>query len=167
MKIILETQRLLLVEFSNDDAAFIIELLNSEGWLKYIGERNVKTTDDAVSYLQNGAIKSYADNGFGFWKVILKEDHTPIGMCGFIKRAHLENVDIGFAFLPIYEGKGYAYEAAKPALEQGLNFGFKSISAITTPDNLRSIALIEKLGLKFEKRFFMPDDPDELMLFNT
>lgn len=167
MKIILETQRLFLVEFSNDDAAFIIELLNSEGWLKFIGDRNVKNTEDAIKYLQNGILKSYTDNGFGFWKVTLKKDYTPIGMCGFIKRAHLENVDIGFAFLPSYVGNGYAYEAAKPTLNKGLNFGFKTISAITTTDNLKSISLIEKLGLKFEKRFFMPDDPEELMLFNT
>lgn len=167
MKIIIETDRLLLVEFSNVDAAFIIQLLNSKGWLKYIGDRNIKTEEDAVKYLQNGSIKSYTENGFGFWKVILKEDHTPIGMCGFIKRDYLENADIGFAFLPEFEGKGYAYEAAKPTLKHGFEIGFKTISAITTTDNLRSIALIEKLGLKFEKRFFMPDDTDELMLFNS
>jgi RimJ/RimL family protein N-acetyltransferase len=165
MKIILETERLLLVEFTPDDATFIIELLNSEGWLKYVGNRNINTTEDAIKYLQNGAIKNYSENGFGFWKVVLKNELIPIGMCGLVKREHLEHVDIGFAFLPQYFGKGYAYEAAAPTLQFGFDKGFKNISAITIPDNLKSIALIEKLGLKFEKRFFMSDDKDELMLF--
>lgn len=97
----------------------------------------------------------------------MKKGLISIGMCGFVKRDHLENADIGFAFLPEYEGKGYAYEAAEPTLKRGFEIGFKTISAITTPDNLKSIALIEKLGLKFEKRFFMPDDPAELLLFNS
>ena len=167
MKIILETERLFLTEFTAEDTAFIIELLNSEGWLKYIGDRNVRTEEAALNYLQNGAIKSYAENGFGFWKVILKGKLIPAGMCGFEKREQLKNVDIGFAFLPQYEGSGYAYEAAKPTYEYGFKIGFKTISAITTSDNLKSIALIEKLGMRFEKKFFMTGDPDELMLFTS
>src|SRR5690348_11717563 len=99
MKKILETERLVLREFDLDDTPFIIELLNSPGWLKYIGDRHVKTDDDAKRYLQNGPMKSYADNGFGLCMVMLT-DGTPVGMCGIINRADLEHPDIGFAFLP-------------------------------------------------------------------
>src|SRR6201986_3267525 len=116
MNYILETERLRVREFTLNDAAFIIELVNSPGWLKYIGDRNIKTDDKAKEYLQNGPLKSYAENGFGLSMVELKSDGTPVGMCGIIKRVALEHADIGFAFLPQYMGKGYAYEIASATL---------------------------------------------------
>ena len=100
MEAILQTERLLLREFTEDDAAFIVELLNSPGWIQYIGDRNIKTEEQAREYLNNGPLKSYRQNGFGLYMVEKKDDHTPIGMCGIIKRDTLNNPDIGFAFLP-------------------------------------------------------------------
>ena len=127
MKNILETERLLLREFSTEDASFIIELLNSPGWIKYIGDRNVKTPEQASEYLLNGPIKSYAVNGYGLWLVEKKDDQAKIGMCGIIRRETLKDPDIGFAFLPEFSGKGYAYEIAKACLDHAKKyFGHKN-----------------------------------------
>ena len=111
MSIVFETERLNIRPFTLQDAAFIIELVNSEGWLKYIGDRNIKNTTDAEAYLANGPIKSYAQHNFGLWMVERKNNQTPIVMCGLIKRDTLPNPDIGFAFLPAFEKQGYAFEA--------------------------------------------------------
>ena len=148
--IILETDRLILREFNTDDAAFILLLLNNPGWLRYIGDRNVKTMDDAKNYLLNGPMKSYYENGFGLSLVELKENHLPIGMCGLIKRETLEHVDIGFALLPEYAGKGYAYEIAAATMAHAeTHLGITEIVAITTEDNEHSIRLLNKIGLAF------------------
>ncbi|MDB5229917.1 MAG: hypothetical protein JWN76_722 [Chitinophagaceae bacterium] len=164
MKKIFETDRLILREFNLDDTAFIIELLNSEGWIKYIGDRNVKKEEQAKNYLINGPLKSYQANGFGLWLVALKENLSPIGMCGLVKRENLENIDIGFAFLSSYSGQGYALESAKATLHFALEILKQDrIVAITLPGNLSSIRLLEKCGLKFEEEF--KKDNEVLMLF--
>ncbi|MEP7262980.1 MAG: GNAT family N-acetyltransferase [Bacteroidota bacterium] len=164
MKIILETERLALREFTLDDASFIIALLNTPGWLKYIGDRNVKSVEDAKKYLQNGPMKSYEENGFGLMMVLLKEGMIPAGMCGIIKRASLEHPDIGFAFLPQFTGKGYATEIATATMDYAKNkLQLPVIFGITLPENIRSIQLLEKSGLQFEKNIIM--DKEELMLF--
>ena len=115
-KIVLESARLILREFTLDDTAFIIELVNTPGWLEFIGDRNVKTEEQARSYLQNGPLKSYKENGFGLTMVQLKTEKTPIGMCGILKRDNLDNPDIGFVFLTKFMGKGYAFEIANAKL---------------------------------------------------
>src|SRR5688572_6108430 len=116
MKTIAETERLLITEFTFDDATFIQELVNTPSWIENIGDRNVKSEKDAKRYLENGPLKSYNEHGFGLYKVTLKETNLPIGMCGLIKRDMLEDVDIGFAFLPAYEGKGYGFESSSAVL---------------------------------------------------
>ena len=165
--ITLETERLILREFTFGDAEFIISLLNSPGWLQFIGDRNVKTIDDAKNYLLNGPMKSYSENGFGLSMVETKNGHTPIGMCGLIKRVTLEDIDIGFAFLPEFAGKGYAYEIASAMMAHAKNvLGINKIVAITVEDNEHSIKLLNKIGLKFEKRIQFPEDEEVLMLFS-
>ena len=168
MKAILETERLLLREFTLGDTAFIIELLNSPGWIKYIGDRNVKTEEQAVAYLHNGPIKSYQQHGFGLSMVEKSDDHTPVGMCGIIKRDTLDNPDIGFAFLPEYNGKGYAFEMATATLAYAKqSLGLQMISAITLAENSRSIRLLEKIGLKFSQTVVFPGSEEELLLYNS
>lgn len=165
--ILLETDRLILREFTTDDAAFILLLLNNPTWLQYIGDRNVKTIDDAHNYLLNGPMKSYEVNGFGLSMVEMKHDRTPIGMCGLIKRETLEHADIGFALLPEYAGAGYAYEIAIATMRYAKDkLGLDPIVAITSVDNTRSISLLKKIGLNFEK-MIMFDASEELMLFST
>lgn len=168
MKFILETERLILREFTTEDSPFIVTLVNTPGWISYIGDRNIKTDEQAIAYLQNGPLKSYEQNGFGLYRVELKTNSTPVGMCGIINRPNLENPDIGFAFLPEYYGQGLAFEIARATMRYAKeNLGLPVICAITVPANKRSINLLEKLGMKFVKTFSFPDQNEELMLFSN
>jgi RimJ/RimL family protein N-acetyltransferase len=163
---IAETERLLISKLSLEDAPFFLELVNSPNWLKYIGDRHLKTVKDAEDYLANGTLKSYLDNGFGFYKLELKENNKPIGTCGLIKRDQLEEVDLGFAFLGEFEGLGFGYEASLAILKLAKDeFHLKKLVAITLPINSRSIKLLEKLGFAYEKRVIPFEDNEELLLF--
>ncbi|MEO6540807.1 MAG: GNAT family N-acetyltransferase [Ferruginibacter sp.] len=167
MKYILETQRLTLREFVTADTDFIIALVNSPGWLQFIGDRNIKTTVQAKAYLEDGPIKSYRDNGFGLAMVETKEHKEPIGMCGIIKRDSLDNPDIGFAFLPGFTGKGYAFEIADATLDYASKqLKLPVIYAITVANNVLSIKLLEKIGLKFIKMIRSPEN-EELLLYSN
>jgi RimJ/RimL family protein N-acetyltransferase len=155
-------------EFTLDDTQFVIELLNSPQWLQFIGDRQVKTREQAINYLQNGPINSYWQHGFGLSVVEKKDNQMAIGMCGLIKRDTLENPDIGFAFLPDFFGKGYAFEIASALLLYAKEtLLIPSIWAITLPDNARSIRLLEKLGFSFVKTFTFPDSQQELRLYSN
>ena len=151
-KLILETERLTLREFNLNDAEFILTLLNTPSWLEFIGDKNVHSLEDAKMYLEEGPTKSYDKNGFGLWLVSLKEDDSSIGMCGLISRPTLNDIDIGFAFLPDYSGMGYGFEAASATMEYGKNrLGLDKVVAITDPSNVASIKLLNKLGFHLEK----------------
>jgi RimJ/RimL family protein N-acetyltransferase len=168
MNYLFETERLKLRELTLDDTSFITELVNSPGWLKYIGERNVKTLAQAKAYLENGPIKSYRENGFGLWLVEKKENKISIGLCGILRRDQLELPDIGFAFLPAFTGMGFASEAAEATMvfarERLL---LQKICAIVMPENNSSIRLLEKVGMKFSKPFRFPDGKEELALYTN
>lgn len=162
----LQPDRLSLREFKTDDAPFILQLLNSPSWIRFIGNRNIHSLQDAENYLSEKIIPSYREHGFGLLLVETRNEQIPIGMCGLIKRATLDHVDIGFAYLPEYEGKGYAYEAGMAMmLHARTTLKLPRIIAITTEENLRSVTLLKKLGLTFEKKIRMEGDPDELLLF--
>ena len=161
-----ETDRLVLRKLVTQDAAFILELVNGAAFLQFIGDKSVRTLDDARDYILKGAVDSYERFGFGLYLCELKETKTPIGMCGLIKRDGLDDVDIGFAFLPEFWGKGYCYEAASSVLAIGRNtYGLDRIVAITSVDNDRSIRVLEKLGMRFERMITLPDSASEVRLF--
>lgn len=163
---ILETPRLMLRLLTSDDAPFILELLNDPSFIYFIGDRNVRSLEDAVGYLQNGPIDSYAKNGFGLYLTQLKEGNIPIGMCGLIQRDGLDSPDIGYAFLPPFWGQGYATEAASAVMDYGRNvLRLGRIVAITAPDNESSIRVLEKLGLRFEKMITLPAHGGESKFF--
>lgn len=164
---IAETNRLIISKFTLKDAPFFLELTNTPSWIKYIGDRDIKTIKDAEEHIKNGPLKSYSEFGFGFYKLQLKEENLKsIGTCGLIKRESLEDVDIGFAMLPEYEGKGFGYESSVAVMNLAQHtFKLKRISAITLPNNIKSIKLIEKLGLTFEKKVKPFEDDKELLLF--
>lgn len=162
----IETERLILSEFTVEDAPFILEMLNDPAWLQFIGDRGVKTLDDARDYIVNKLQKSYQEFGFGMLIVKLKDGGISIGTCGLLKREYLEDLDLGFAFLPEFRGKGYAYEAASATIEYGKeNLGMKRILTFTDADNSTSIGLIKKLDLKFERLIDFPDDDAEIQLY--
>ena len=164
---ILETERLTLRQFSAEDAAFILELVNEPSFIQNIGDRGVRTLSDAVRYIEAGPVTSYARNGFGLYLVTLKESGESIGMCGLIKRDALDDVDIGYAFLPRFWSKGYAVEAALAVKEQGRNLGLTRLVAITDPANAGSIRVLEKIGFTFEKMIRLSADDIELKLFGV
>lgn len=162
----LETDRLLLGPLTLEDAGFILELVNEPAWLRFIGERGIKTVQAAQNYILAGPMESYQRFGFGLYKVELKADGSPLGICGLIKREALPDVDLGFAFLQKYWGQGYATEAAAAVLtfaQQALRL--QRIVAITNPDNGRSIRVLEHLGLRFEKMVRLSADGSELKMF--
>ena len=166
-EIVINTERLILQKFTLNDAPFMLELLNTPDWLRFIGDRNVHTVEEAEQYLLTGYMKSYETHGFGFYAVMLKKTEELIGMCGLIKRDTLENVDIGFAFLPQFMGKGYGSEAASATLHYAQNeLKLEKIIAIVNPENKVSVALIKKMGLRFEKMIQLSHKDIELMLFS-
>ena len=163
---VLETERLTLRRFTVDDAPFILTLLNDPAWIKYIGDRGVRTIDDARANILNVHIATYERLGFGFYLTERKSDGTPIGLCGLIHREGLDDVDIGFAFLPQFCGAGYALEAATATMAYGKNNLKRTrIVSITSRDNASSIKLLEKIGLKFERMVTLPKIAGEVMLF--
>jgi RimJ/RimL family protein N-acetyltransferase len=168
MKNIFKTERLTLRELSIDDTTFIIQLLNSPTFLEFIGDRKVRNEEDAKKYLNDGPLKSYSDFGFGLWLVSLKANETPIGICGILKRVELDHPDIGYAFLPEFTKKGYAFEAAKATLLYAKNaFAIDTVLAITVEKNKSSIQLLNKIGLQFEKLITIKNRGEELMLFSN
>lgn len=164
---VFETERLALRHFTPDNAEFILELLNEPSWIRFIGDKNVRTLDDARNYLVNGPMAMYKRVGFGLFLVELKSSAEAVGMCGLIKRDTLEDVDIGFAFLPRHWGKGYALEAARATMNYGRDvLKLKRIVAITSPDNDSSIKLIERIGLKYvETRSLTPGGVTKLFAY--
>jgi [ribosomal protein S5]-alanine N-acetyltransferase len=164
--IFLNTERLLLRPTLKQDAAFILKLMNTPKWLAHIGDRNVHSIEDAEKYIENRMKPQFERLGYGNFMVIRKEDGTKVGTCGLYDREGLEGIDIGFAFLPEFEKKGYAFEAAERMKQAAINdFGIKEIKAITVEYNIESRNLIEKLGLSFVKKFKMESDKEELMLY--
>jgi len=165
---LLETQRLIIRELNVDDAQFILTLLNEPSFLHYIGDKKVRNLDDARRYILDGPVASYERHGFGLFRVELKDSHIPIGMCGLLKREELPDPDIGFAFLPDFWNRGYAFEAAAAVLNYARQrLKLDRVLAIVNPDNDASIKLLQKLGFKFErmkddvKLYAFPDHPVE------
>jgi RimJ/RimL family protein N-acetyltransferase len=161
----LDTPRLHLRPLTEDDDAFIMDLLNDPAFLRFIGDRGVRTREDARAYIRKGPIASYERFGFGLLLVTSRESGAALGICGLLKRDTLEDVDVGFAFLPEHCRQGYGFEAAAAVLDDGrVSFGLERIVAITDPENLASIRLLEKLGLPFERVIHVPGDEKELRL---
>jgi len=165
---VIETDRLILRNVSTDDAEFILDLLNQPSFIQFIGDRGVRTLDNARDYILKRLIDSYERFGFGLYLTLLKDNKVPIGICGLVKRETLKDVDVGFAFLPQYWLKGYAFESASAVLAYGRNnLGLQRIVGIATPDNHGSIRVLEKIGLKFEKMVKLSEDDIELKLFGS
>lgn len=166
--VVLETERLILRRLSADDAGFILELLNDPSFLRYIGDKGVRTVEDARRYILTGPVESYERHGFGLYLVELKEGGVPVGISGLVKRPALADPDIGFAFLPAYWSKGYAVEAAAAVMSYGREvLGLGSILAITSPDNETSARLLGKIGLRFEGMVRLDGGGSEVKLFRS
>jgi RimJ/RimL family protein N-acetyltransferase len=165
----LKTARLIVRELTGDDAPFILTLLNDPSFIRNIGDRGVRTAADAVAYIENGPRASYARHGFGLCLVELNGQPgaaTPIGICGLLKRDELPEPDIGFAFLPEYWSKGYAFEAASAVLADARGpRALTRLLAIVSPENESSIRLLDRLGFRYERMIQLTPEGKELKLF--
>lgn len=161
-----QTERLLLRPTSEEDALFIYELYNTPKWLQFIGEREVKSEDAARAYIRAKMLPQLEKLGFGNYTVIRKAENVKLGSCGLYDRPGLEGIDLGFAFLPQHEKKGYAFEASKELLRAAEeDFGLKKINAITALENHGSQKLLEKLGLGFTKTVRLPGEEEDLRFY--
>jgi len=165
-RLILETERLVLREVTTGDVAFILELLNTPKFLKYIGDRGVRDIDAAQQYIDDRYLASYRDNGCGLYGVVEKAGRKLIGACGFVRRETLPGPDIGFSFLPAYEGKGYGFESASAVMKYGREtLGLDEVLAITSLDNDASERLLVKLGFRFDRVEELDGEP--LKIYST
>src|SRR5688572_24040814 len=162
--VVAETTRLRVRHLTPDDAPFILELVNDPAWLRFIGDRNVHSLEDARGYIK-GPMEAYVRLGYGLYLVELKATGEPLGMCGLLKRDYLEDADIGFAFLPRCTGQGYAREAAAAVVDHGRALGMRRILAIANQDNQTSTKLLLKLGFTIEGKIVPPGEKKELNLF--
>lgn len=160
------TDRLVLRQIQMSDAAFILALLNEPSFLASIGDKGVRNLDDARQYISNGPQASYQQHGFGLYLVQLRETAVPIGICGLLRRAGLDDPDIGYAFLPAFWSQGYAVEAASAVLELARKtLGLSRIVAITAPDNHASMRVLNRIGLRFDQMIRLPGAATESRLF--
>ena len=163
---LIETTRLRLREITRDDAPFLCELMNEPEYIANVADRGIRTHDDARQWIMKKILPSYQRFGFGSYLVELKETGVAVGLCGLIKRESLDDVDIGYAILQRFAGKGYAYESAAAVIAYGRKtFALPRIIGLTSPKNTVSIHLLEKLGLQFEKMVQLPEFESPSMLF--
>ena len=165
---VLETSRLILEQLTVDDAQFMLEVLNEPSFLANIGDRGVRTVEEAEQYILDGPVDSYARFGFGMYLTRLKTDRTPIGLCGLVNRDTLEDVDIGFAFKPQFWGQGFAYESSVAVVTYAREaVGLKRLLGIVSADNAGSIRVLEKVGLSFVKMITFEADSEPIRLYAT
>ena len=164
--LMIETDRLILREFTLDDASFVLQLVNEPSWIENIGDKNVHNIADAQDYIVSGPMQSYQDNGYGLYMAELKLKGGPVGMCGLVKRDFFRDPDVGFAFLPEYWGLGFASEAGKATLQYARNqLNIDTVLGITSVDNKGSMRVLEKIGLKYDKMVDLPGYNEQSRLF--
>lgn len=157
--IVLRTERLTLRRFGTDDAPFILELVNQPSFVEFIGDKGVATLADAEQYLQEGALTSYREHGFGPYMVLETESGDAAGMCGLYQRDNLSLPDLGYAFLERCFRRGYGVEASQGVMDYAAStLGLAELAAIVDPDNTRSIALLDRLGFEFRTMYLMPNE---------
>ena len=163
---VLTTQRLRLRWLSADDAGLLLSIWNDPAFVRHVGDRGIRTRDEAAQAFSDGPLKLYNEYGYGPYRVSLLENDQAIGICGLFRRDNLDDPDVGFALLPEYCGKGYASEAAMAVVEHAKHsLRLPRLTAIVSPGNAASIGLIEKLGLRFERMIRMPGDSEDISLY--
>lgn len=163
----LRTERLVMRRIGTDDAELMLAIWTDPAFVKHVGDRGIRTVEQAREAIREGAMRLFADHGYGPFSMNLKNDGSQIGICGLFKRDNLDAPDIGFAVLPAYCGSGYAGEAARAVVEHARDdLGIEVLTAIVSPENAPSVGLIEKLGLAFERMITMPGDDKAISLYS-
>lgn len=161
-----ETERLLIKPTSEGDAEFIYQLINTPKFIKYIGDRDIKSIESANDYIKTKMLPQLKRLGYSNYTIFRKSDHIKIGTCGLYDREGIAGIDLGFAFLPGYEGKGYAFESANRLKQAAFEeFEIKEIKAITSKENISSQRLLDKLGLEMTGTIILPNEDEELLLY--
>ncbi len=161
----LSTKRLALRWLTTEDADFMLQIWNDAEFLRFVGDRGLRSNTDARQAIEMGPLRLYAEFGYGPYLVILKPGREPVGICGLFRREGLPDPDIGFAFLPAYRGRGYAREAADAVIREARALGLKRLTAIVAPENANSVRLIETLGLRFEQVLRLRGDDRDASLY--
>lgn len=163
----LSSDRLKLRKITLEDAPSLFTLMTDKDWILNIGDRGLKTIADAEKYIEDKFHKTYVTSDIIFYAITLKSTQEFIGIAGLIERDGLDHIDIGYGLLPNFRGHGYAFEATKVVYDHGLiNLQLEKIIGIVNPDNLASISILKKLGLRFEKMIQLPDENEKIMLFS-
>lgn len=161
-----ETERLQLRKLTLDDAALMLAVWNDPAFVRHVGDRGIRSTGQAHDAMREGVLHLYEVYGYGPYRVALKGDDTPVGLCGLFRRDGLDDPDLGYSTLPAFCGKGYAYEAAVAVVQRARDeFALQRLIAIISPENEASIGLIRKLGFEFERMHRMPDADDDLCIY--
>lgn len=164
--VVLETDRLRLRRLTLDDAELMLAIWNDPAFVRHVGDRGIRTREEARQALRDGPLQLYAEYGFGPYRVALKSDDRAVGICGLFRRDGLDDVDIGYSILPEYCGQGYAFEAATAVVGHARDdIGLARLTAIVSPDNGPSIGLTRKLGLRYEKTIRMTGDDDDVCIY--
>ena len=165
---VLETERTAIRRLLPEDAAFMLGLLNDPSFIRNIGDRGVRDLEGARGYIMRSAVASHEKYGYGLDLVQLKATAEAAGICGLVRRDYLDDPDIGFAFLPRFTGLGYAVESATAVIEHARKvLKLPRVLAIVSPDNLRSIRVIEKTGLRYQRMITPPGDSQAIQLFTS
>lgn len=168
MAVVLKTDRLVLREVEAADAPFVLELLNSPGFLENIGDRGVRSVDEARDYIEERMLASYREHGFGMWVAVRKSDGAAVGLAGLVKREGLDTPDVGYAFLSKAWGQGFAQEAAAAVLRHAMEMlGIPKLAAITTLENFASMAVLRKIGFTYQGTIQLPGVDRESTLFTA
>lgn len=162
----IDTERLRLRRLTLDDAGLMLSIWNDPAFIRFVGDRSIRTIEEARAALEAGAFKLYAEHGFGPYRMSLKSNGSAVGICGLFRRAGLEDTDIGFATLPQHCGRGYGFEAARAVVEHArIDARLTRLTALVSPENVASVRLIEKLGMMFEKIIRMPGETADVRLY--
>ena len=161
----LTTERLSLRWFTEADVELMLAVWNDPAFVRYVGDRGIRTLDEAEEALANGILATYRDHGYGPYRVATRDGDRPMGICGLFKRDYLDDPDIGFGLLPEFCRAGFAYEASRAVLDEAKRSGLERVTAIVSPDNAASIGLIDKLGMSFVERLKPPGQDDEVLIY--
>ncbi len=161
----LETGRLQLRWLDFDDATFVLELVNDPDWIRFIGDKRVHNLDDARGYIETEPLAMYRRFGFGLNRVALKSDDSAIGICGLLKRDEIPDIELGFALLPDFRGRGYAEECAGAVLEAAFGDGITRVLALVHPQNEASRRLLLRLGFHNSGQYCRPGQELALDLY--
>lgn len=159
----LQTERLRITKLTDDDADFIFELLNEPAFKRFIGDKGIRTKDDALNYIRTVPLHQYQNHDYGLYRVGTRENNVPTGICGLVTREEFSDPDLGFAFLSAHCEMGYGYESSQAILAAGRDaHGLRRIIAMADEDNIASTRLLDKLGFQFERMVTMPGEEQEI-----